>query len=385
MEIRFDEALKIFKLDYDYTERTLKKAYHSLAKIYHPDASSLENEDKMKKINANYEYLLKRLKRKEAREKEDREREEKLKKEIFEQGIINLRQEISYQLEKYKDNKIVERVCNEYLTLLDKVENQNELDKLRLNFQKVIKETVDKINEQMEKEYMAKRNEMKNYFLYKNYSFCLSNGVDCIRGAELLRKLLELIYTTPCDELEKLMPSINEIGFVDLDHDFKVLESLTSKYQIYIEISTGTMYLGKPNNDYIEMSRVSSKTTFSIPINDLKNDFISLSDFFKKAYYVGDRKAYTVEGVKRSDAAFGTCEYLYYLNDLILAKEVYYYDDECIDRFYFISTKYSDYRYEFTGYKYNFENEKYRDKKTCMDAIYDSVEFIEKYSKGKTL
>ena len=65
----FDEALKILGLDNNYSESQLRKKFHDLARIYHPDGQedkSLEEQEiaseKMKEINEAYDILTKSLK-----------------------------------------------------------------------------------------------------------------------------------------------------------------------------------------------------------------------------------------------------------------------------------------------------------------------------------
>lgn len=386
MKVSLEEALRILKLDYNCTEEEVKKAYRSLMKRVHPDVSEANTEEFAKKVNACRDYLLERIQRKKEREKEEKERENRIKREVFKKGISDFKEEIVKYQENYKDNRKIRGLCEEYFEKLYNLKSQEELDKLRLEFQHKVEEMVQKIKLQIEKKYMEKRKRMKNYFLYKNYEFSMSNGSESVRAAELFRKLLELIYITPGEELDALIPLVNEIKFKDLDHDFEIVDKLMRNYQIYIDICNGKMYFAKLNGDYFEMKQIEGQDQFTIKISQLAGKFVSLNAFFNNAYFVGDRNVYQVENGKYNIDSFGTGEYLYYFNDLILKREVVYYlDEKCINRFYFVSTLKRDYYYQFRNYKTNLENEKYRDKKICIDAIYNYADIIKsRDEKNKT-
>ena len=57
---RVQKALKIFSLNDDFSEKTLKKRYKELVKKYHPDLnrSFLNKDSKIKEINNAYNFLL---------------------------------------------------------------------------------------------------------------------------------------------------------------------------------------------------------------------------------------------------------------------------------------------------------------------------------------
>jgi len=57
---KVQEALKIFSLSDDFSEKTLKKRYKELVKKYHPDLnrSFLKKDSKIKEINNAYNFLL---------------------------------------------------------------------------------------------------------------------------------------------------------------------------------------------------------------------------------------------------------------------------------------------------------------------------------------
>ena len=57
---KVQEALKIFSLSDDFSEKTLKKRYKELVKKYHPDLnrSFLNKDSKIKEINNAYNFLL---------------------------------------------------------------------------------------------------------------------------------------------------------------------------------------------------------------------------------------------------------------------------------------------------------------------------------------
>lgn len=56
------QALKVLGLSYPYTKDELQKAYHTLAKLHHPDANPTPGEEnKIRQINQAYAVLKKRI------------------------------------------------------------------------------------------------------------------------------------------------------------------------------------------------------------------------------------------------------------------------------------------------------------------------------------
>ena len=111
-----EKALKLLGLSEDYTERDLKKSYHQLTKIYHPDklgdnvAKKKDCEEKMKEINAAKDLLEHLLKSKNNNSNhnndnigKDNDDITKLKKKLIEK---------LEKLEKLQDNQNCECLIN---------------------------------------------------------------------------------------------------------------------------------------------------------------------------------------------------------------------------------------------------------------------------------
>ena len=111
-----EKALNLLGLSEDYTERDLKKSYHQLTKIYHPDklgdnvAKKKDCEEKMKEINAAKDLLEHLLKSKNNNSNhnndnigKDNDDITKLKKKLIEK---------LEKLEKLQDNQNCECLIN---------------------------------------------------------------------------------------------------------------------------------------------------------------------------------------------------------------------------------------------------------------------------------
>tara|TARA_B100000686_G_scaffold354075_1_gene462520 strand:+ start:1885 stop:2925 length:1041 start_codon:yes stop_codon:yes gene_type:complete len=129
---KMDFILKIFELDKNYDEITLKKSYLKLAMIYHPDKGG--DPHKFKKITQAYQFLLKKLS-----EKDNNKSHNQLKNEnndfvknqmIDNRQNINLSDKFDITLfnKVYEENRVEGAYDNGYSSWIEK--NQFKSDKI---------------------------------------------------------------------------------------------------------------------------------------------------------------------------------------------------------------------------------------------------------------
>lgn len=232
-----NKSLSILGLTNNYTEQELKKAYHRLSRLNHPDYHANESQEELDKytkitqdINEAYEVLKNNLKAKKDTPKRD---------SYLDIQILFVKSKIDSYCKLCNDKKLmalVSDLINEYNKQIDNIESNLEISIILNKF----KYELDKLYKDYRKKY-AKKHKIPKFLVLRYVT-----NFDC-NCKVFYGQLQSSLKHIDLDMIKILSQYNNKKHYIDLEEDIKIILSdlknklydidiLEEEYKTLIEI-----------------------------------------------------------------------------------------------------------------------------------------------------
>ena len=304
----YEDALKVFSLNEDFTEQEFKSSYYKLAKEKHPDTES-GNQDDMTYINEAKIIIEKKLKQDSVNNLKEKFKQEinKIKTkyqnneiinvcDIYNQNIDAINNLVDLENERKKFYTIIDKLKREVILPILKKEQESWLLKKEKGHENDIKELINKyidINKNAKsieelnsikqkftfiynkllddekvkiKDFISFKDKIKRSLIYHFYKYSCDSSISIIIiRYELLLSMLSLLELSNINNIENIYNIIKDVNYDNPKEEMSKIKLLLLEFNHNKDIKY---------EDFVSNNKI-TKNTLNIPLEKEKAELVN--------------------------------------------------------------------------------------------------------------